>query len=196
MAPTSETAFHAKDRKAWRKWLQKNHASKEFIWLIIYRKQSAIPSVYYDEAVEEALCFGWIDSKPNKRDEESFYLYFAKRNPKSKWSKLNKERVSRLIKEKQMTEAGMAMIDLAKTTGTWTALESSDNLEIPVDLKKEFSKNKAAFKYFKAFPPSAKKGILQWINDAKREDTRIKRIQETVSLAAKNVRANQYTPKK
>jgi uncharacterized protein YdeI (YjbR/CyaY-like superfamily) len=186
--------FHAKNRGAWRKWLEKNSRSAKSVWLIIYHKGSKTPSVYYPEAVDEALCFGWVDSKPNKRDHESYYQFFAKRNPKSKWSKINKEKVERLIEEGLMTQSGMEMITLAKQVGTWDALTSVDNLEEPDDLKKAFSKNKTALKNWQAFPPSTRRGILEWILNAKRTETRIKRIEETVSLAAQNIRANQYRP--
>ncbi len=184
--------FHAPTRAQWRKWLAANHLKEKNVWLIIYRKQSPTKSVYYPEAVEEALCFGWIDSKPNKRDSESFYLFFSKRNPKSKWSKLNRERVEKLLKKKLIAPAGMEMIELAKQTGTWLALDAIDNIIIPEDLQKKFLKNKTAFKNFEAFPPSSKKIILHWITEAKRLETRAKRIEETISLAAKNIRANHY----
>ena len=98
--------FYASSRQKWRQWLVENHASRQAIWLIIYKKRSQVPSVYYDEAVDEALCFGWIDSKPNKRDKESYFQYFSQRNPKSKWSRVNKDKVSRLIEEGPMTGAG------------------------------------------------------------------------------------------
>jgi uncharacterized protein YdeI (YjbR/CyaY-like superfamily) len=185
----------AKTRKAWRAWLMKNHQKEKAVWLIIYHKKSSTPSVYYDEAVEEALCFGWIDSKPNKRDEESFYLFFAQRKPKSNWSALNRERVERLSKQGLIQPAGQKMIDLAKQTGTWEALKPVHELTIPEDLQKLLAKNKKAAAYFDAFPPSTKKGILEWILNAKRPETRQKRIEETVKLAAQNIRANQYTPK-
>jgi uncharacterized protein YdeI (YjbR/CyaY-like superfamily) len=184
--------FHAKTRSAWRKWLEKNSRSVKSVWLIIYHKGNKTPSVYYPKAVDEALCFGWVDSKPNKRDHESYYQFFSKRNPKSKWSKINKEKVERLIAEGLMTPAGMEMVTLAKELGTWDALTTVDNLEEPDDLKKVFLKNKTGYKNWQAFPPSTKRGILGWILNAKRSETRSKRIEETVSLAAKNIRANQY----
>lgn len=197
MAPPDQSnSVYAKDRKAWRKWLKKNGEIQSSVWLIIYRKRSAQPSVYYDDAVEEALCFGWIDSKPNKRDKESYYLFFAKRKPKSGWSKINKERVERLIANGLMTPKGLAVIEEAEKNGGWTALDQSSALIYPEDLKKAFARNKVALANFEAFPPSVKKGILEWINGAKRSETRLKRIAETVSLAEKNIRANQYTPKK
>ncbi len=184
--------FHAKSRKAWRAWLQKHHAVEKSLWLIIYRKGSETKSVYYNEAVEEALCFGWIDSKGNKRDEESFYLFMAKRNAKSNWSKLNKERVKKLTEAGLMKEAGQQMIDLAKKNGTWDALNEVDAITLPADLKKMFTKNKIASQNFNAFPPSAKRGILEWILNAKQPATRLKRLTETVEKASQNIRANQY----
>lgn len=182
--------FHAKSRGELRKWFEKNHEKESQLWLIVYRKESTVPSVYYDEIVEEALCFGWIDSKPNKRDAESFYLYLAKRKLKSKWSKLNKQRVARLIKEKKMTPAGMSMVTVAKKTGTWEALNEVDARVIPADLQKLFDQNKTAFQNFSAFAPSAQRGILEWILNAKKPETRLKRITETVTLAEKNIKAN------
>lgn len=184
--------FYAKDRKAWRQWLEKNHANELSIWLIIYKKQSGTPSVYYDEAVDEALCFGWIDSKPNKRDEASYYQFFAKRNPKSKWSVVNKAKVQRLTEAGLMAPAGLAAIDIAKKSGSWTALDEVDNSIVPDDLQKLLNKNKAALKNFEAFPKSSKKIILEWIANAKKPETRQKRIEETVEKAAVNIKANHY----
>lgn len=184
--------FHAKSREDWRKWLKKNHSTEKSVWLIIYKKQSETPSVYYPEAVDEALCFGWIDSKPNKRDEESYYQFFAKRNPKSNWSKVNKEKIARLVEKGLMQSAGLEMIEIAKENGTWTALDEVENLIIPDDLQELFSDNKTAFKNWERFPPSSKRGILEWILNAKKPETRLKRIEETVSFAEKNIRANHY----
>ena len=188
--------FYAKNRKTWRSWLEKNNDKEKSVWLIIYRKDTAKKSVNYAEAVEEALCFGWIDSKANKRDEESFYQFFTRRNLKSNWSRVNKERVAKLIDDRLMTSRGLETIELAKRNGTWTALDKIENLELPIDLKKALKQSAEAAKYFDAFPRSVKKGILEWIQNAKKEETREKRIKETVSLALKNIRANQYTPKK
>jgi uncharacterized protein YdeI (YjbR/CyaY-like superfamily) len=187
--------FYAKTRKAWRQWLHKNHSSEVSVWLIIYKKESGIPSVYYDEAVEEALCFGWIDSKPNKRDEQSFIQFFAKRKATSNWSKLNKTRVEKLLQQGLITQAGMEMIDIAKANGKWDALNEVDNLVIPPDMEQAFKSNKTAKQNFEAFPPSTIRGILEWILNAKRPETRQKRIDETIALAEKNIRANQYNPK-
>jgi uncharacterized protein YdeI (YjbR/CyaY-like superfamily) len=184
--------FHAKSRSEWRQWLQNNHTSQKSVWLIIYHKDNKTRSVDYEEAVEEALCFGWIDSKPNKRDDESYFLFFAKRKPGSNWSKANRERAEKMISEGLMTEVGQAMIDLAKRSGTWTALEEVQDSVIPDDLQRMFNSNRLAFDNFQSFPPSSKRIILEWIFSAKRQETRRKRIEETVRLAEKNIRANHY----
>lgn len=184
--------FYAKTRKEWRKWLEKNHQSEKSVWLIIYKKESDTPSVYYPEAVDEALCFGWIDSKPNKRDEDSYYQFFAKRNPKSNWSKVNKEKVAKLLEKGLMHSSGLEMIEIAKQNGTWTALDEVENINIPDDLQKLFSKNKTAFENWENFPRSSKRGILEWILNSKKPETRQKRIEETISLAEKNIKANHY----
>jgi uncharacterized protein YdeI (YjbR/CyaY-like superfamily) len=184
--------YHARNRKEWRAWLTKNHQSEKSVWLIIYHTSSATPSVYYDEAVEEAICFGWIDSIAHKRDQESKYQFFAVRKPKSNWSKANRERAERMIKAKQMKPAGQALIDVAKKTEAWTALIDVQNSVIPPDLQKAFDKSEVAYKYFMAFPPSSKRIILEWILNAKKTETRQQRIKQTVELAGKNIRANHY----
>lgn len=184
--------FYAKSQKEWRKWLEDNHQSEKSVWLIIYKKESKTPSVYYPEAVDEALCFGWIDSKPNKRDEHSYYQFFAKRNPKSNWSNVNKTKVAKLIKEGLMQKAGYDMIEVAKQNGTWTALDEVEKISIPSDLLALFLKNKLAYENWENFSRSSKRGILEWILNAKKEETRLKRIEETVSLAEKNIKANHY----
>jgi uncharacterized protein YdeI (YjbR/CyaY-like superfamily) len=185
-------AFYAKSEKAWRNWLEKNHLKEKSVWLIIYKKSATTPSVYYPEAVDQALCFGWVDSKPNKRDDESYFQFFAKRNPKSKWSLVNKNKVARLTKLGLMEKEGLAMVALAKQTGTWDALNEVDQIVVPADLQQELAKSKKATTYFEAFPRSAKRGILEWILSAKRPETRQKRIEETVRLAKDNIRAQQY----
>ncbi|HVF96055.1 MAG TPA: YdeI/OmpD-associated family protein [Flavisolibacter sp.] len=193
--PDAINSFYAKDTKSWRSWLQKNGEKENFIWLILHKKESGKKTVSYEEAVEEALCFGWIDSKANKRDDESFYLSFARRNPKSSWSKLNKERVAKLVAQGKMTDAGLSVIESAKANGAWEALTAVDALLLPDALQKAFANNKKAKDYFDAFPPSTRRGILEWINNAKRAETNAKRIDETVRLAERNERAAQYTPK-
>ena len=182
--------IHAKSRKAWRTWLTKNQAKEKSVWLIMYRKESSSTSISYADAIEEALCFGWIDSVKKKRDDESSVQYFSKRKPKGNWSKLNKQRVAKLIAQGLMTATGLEMIELAKSTGTWTAMDSVEDVIIPSDLQQKFNKNKKAFANFMAFAPSSKKIILQWILSAKKTETRERRVQETVQLAERNIKAN------
>lgn len=185
-------SVHPKSRAEWRKWLEENHTRNEGVWLIMYKKGTGKPRVDYAEAVEEALCFGWIDSKGNKLDDERSMLWMAPRKSKTGWSKLNKERIEKLIKSGLMTSAGLAKINAAKKDGTWNALDAIEALEIPPDLAKAFSKNKTAREYFDAFPRSVKRGILEWIASAKKPETRANRIEETVTKAEKNIRANQW----
>ncbi|HND48437.1 MAG TPA: YdeI/OmpD-associated family protein [Anaerolineales bacterium] len=192
MTTPPPNSVHPKSRAEWRKWLEENQARKEGIWLISYKKDTGKPRFDYDESVEEALCFGWVDSKPAKLDEERSMLWFAPRKPKTNWSKLNKDRVEKMIKAGLMAPAGLAKVEAAKKDGSWNALDGVEALEIPPDLAKALSKNKTAKEYFEAFPRSVKRGILEWILNAKRPETRAKRIEETVTLAEKNIRANQW----
>lgn len=187
--------FYAPNRKAWRKWLEKNHQKEKAVWLIIFHKKSETLSVNYPDAVEEALCFGWIDSVSNKRDSESQYLYFSVRKPKSNWSKANRERVERLSAQGLIMPAGQAMIDLAKRTGTWEALVPMEDGVLPDDLAKAFARNKKALQNFEALTASAKRIILEWLASAKRPETRAARIAEIVSKAAENRKANEYVRK-
>lgn len=192
-----KNSFYAKSKAEWRSWLSKNHDKEKAVWLIIYKKESKVPSIYYSEAVDEALCFGWVDSKPNKKDENSYYQYFAPRNPKSNWSKVNKEKVARLVREGRMHKSGYALIEAAKANGSWIALDNVEQLLIPQDLLEALKKAPNAMLYFDKFPKSSKKNILEWILNAKKEETRKKRIKETAQKAGKNIRANHYRqPKK
>lgn len=181
--------FHPLSRREWREWLAENHDKSAGVWFVYFKKQAGKPRVSYTEAVEEALCFGWIDSLPRKLDDERSKLLFTPRKRKSVWSKLNKERIEKLIKNGLMTETGLAKIEAAKKDGSWNTLDASDNLEIPTDLAKEFRANKAAAENFEAFPASVKRGILYWITSAKRDETRKNRVEKTVRMAAKNKRA-------
>jgi len=183
-------AFYAKSGKEWRKWLTKHGQTETAVWLILYHKKSNTSSVYYDASIEEALCFGWIDNKAIKRDEDSFYLLFKPRTAKSNWSKVNRARAEKMISKGLMMPAGQALIDLAKETGTWEQLATAQNNIIPADLQRLFNKNKTAFNNFQAFAPSSKRFILEWILKAKKPETRQSRIAQTVSLAANNIKAN------
>lgn len=185
-------SIHAKTRAEWRNWLKANHTQTEGVWLIMYKKAANKPRVLYEEAVEEALCFGWIDSKPGKLDDERTMLYFSPRKPRSGWAKPNKERVARLIEAKLMMPAGLAKVEAAKRDGSWTSLDAVEALEVPPDLATALASYTRAREHFDAFPRSVKRGILEWIALAKKPETRVKRIEETARLASENKRANQW----
>jgi uncharacterized protein YdeI (YjbR/CyaY-like superfamily) len=182
-------AVHATTVDEWRAWLAENGRSARSVWLIIYHKRSPIPSPLFGEAVEHALCFGWVDSKAIRRDAESFYLTFSPRNPKSTWSLVNRERVRRLTEAGLMMPEGQAMIDMAKRTGTWDCLAAAQNGIEPDDLRALLDADPTAAQHFRAFPPSARRLILQWIAKAKRPETRQRRLARTVELARQNIRA-------
>jgi uncharacterized protein YdeI (YjbR/CyaY-like superfamily) len=175
----------------WRAWLEENHARKEGVWLISYKKSSGKQQFGYEEAVQEALCFGWIDSKGNKLDEERTMLWFAPRKPRTGWSAPNKRRIEKLLAEGRMAPAGLAKIEAAKQDGSWSALDAVEALEIPPDLAAALQASPTAQQYFDAFPRSVKRAILDWIRTAKRPETRATRVEETARLAAENIRANQ-----
>jgi len=190
MSKTDELdRYHPKDRADWRNWLEKNHEKSLGVWFVYYKKASGKPRVSYDDAVEEALCFGWIDSLPRKFDESRSMLLFTPRKPKSVWSKLNKGRVEKLIKQGLVADAGLRKIEAAKQDGSWNKLDEVEELKIPADLSKAFEGNKIAEERFNRFSNSVKKGILGWIASAKRPETRAKRIEKTIAMAAKNRRA-------
>ena len=172
----------------WRAWLERNCRSTKEIWLIIHHKDSSAPSVRYHEAIEQALCFGWIDGLHRTRDEDSSQLRFTPRSPRSTWSRVNRERASRMIEQGLMTEHGQALIDLAKTKGTWQLVPDSG--AVPDDLREPLARDEVALANFTKFPPSSKRLILEWIAGAKRPETRQRRIERTVALAAQNIRAN------
>jgi len=183
-------SIHPKTTLEWRKWLERNHARTTGIWLISYKVATRKPRIDYDEAVATALCFGWIDSKPRALDGERAMLWFAPRKKGSAWSKNNKERVEQMLRAKLMHTAGLAKIEEARQDGSWNKLDSVEALEIPLDLLKAFKAQPGALGYFEAFPRSSKRAILEWISNAKTEATRAKRVAETATLAAGNVRAN------
>ena len=190
-APDGRPIVHPKSRKGWRLWLSRNHGRSSGVWLAAYRKETGKPRVEYDEAVEEALAFGWIDSKSVRLDDERSLIWMCPRQPASGWSKSNKERVERLERKGLMADAGRAAVEAAKRNGSWSLLDSVEALEEPDDLAAALNASPAARANFDAFPPSARKLVLTWIATAKREETRRKRIEEAARLAAENVRANQ-----
>ena len=185
--------FYAPDAATWRAYLADHHADLANTWLILHKKNSPYPTVSYEDARDEALCYGWVDSKPNKRDEYTYYLFFAQRREQSNWSKVNKDRIAALEAAGKLAPPGRKMIEVAKANGTWDALNDVDNLVIPADLAEAFIRAEGpAREHWDNFPPSVRRGILEWIFNAKRAPTRSKRIEETARLAGRNERANQY----
>ena len=179
-------------REAWREWLAANHAGSPGIWLVTYKKAEGDRYVPYDATVEEALCFGWIDSKSRGLDERRSMLLMTPRKRGSGWSRPNKERLERLFAAGQMQPAGIAMVEAAKADGSWTALDDIENLVEPDDLRAALDATPAARGHWDAFPRSTKRATLEWISLAKRPQTRAKRIEETATLAARGERANQW----
>lgn len=178
--------IYASDRQTWRRWLQENHLQVMGVWLIYYKVSSAKPSVKYSEAVKEALCFGWIDSKVKTLDEERYMQIFTPRKPKSVWSKLNKQYVEELDSQGLIAAAGWKTIEIARQNGSWTSLDAIEALIIPSDLQHALEANREAEKNFANFSKTTKKNILYWIDTAKRSETRLKRIEKTVIASAAN----------
>jgi uncharacterized protein YdeI (YjbR/CyaY-like superfamily) len=194
VAPPANSV-HPLTRAAWRAWLEENHTRAEGVWLITYKKATGKARIEYGEAVEEALCFGWVDSKPNTLDVERALLWFAPRKPGTGWSKANKARVERMIAAGLMAPAGLAKVEAAKADGSWSALDAVEALEIPDDLDRALAGSPTARRHWDAFPRSVKRSILEWIGNARRPETRARRVEETVSRAAENRRANQWRRK-
>ncbi|MEO5681578.1 MAG: YdeI/OmpD-associated family protein [Chitinophagaceae bacterium] len=184
--------FYPTSRKAWRAWLQKNHRSKQAVWLVFYNKTSTKPSISWSHAVEEALCFGWIDSKKIAIDKEKSHQFFSKRKAKSTWSKINKEKILRLAEAGMMAEAGLEIIETAKQNGSWTILDEVEELIIPKDLAKALKAKPKAMDFFIGLSKSVRKAMLQWLVLAKRQETREKRIAEIAALAAKKQKPKQF----
>ncbi|KQR11848.1 YdeI family protein [Cellulomonas sp. Leaf334] len=186
---------HAETLDEWRDWLLAHHATETGAWLVSWKSPTGRPSVKYELAVEEALCVGWIDSAGRTLDDERRALWFTRRKPGSGWARTNKERIVRLEAEGRMLPEGRAVIDAAKADGSWTLLDDVENLIVPDDLAAAFERHPGSRQNFDAFPPSARRAILEWIVQAKRETTRAARLEESARLAAQDVRANQWTPK-
>jgi len=184
----------AEDRATWRAWLEANHAAASGVWLVGWRRGHGL-QLDYGEAVEEALCFGWVDSKGQVVDEQRSRLYFAPRKAGSGWASSNKERVERLLAAGLMRPAGIAVIDRAKADGTWTIFDSVEAGIVPDDLAAALASHPPARANFESFPPGARKQLLAWIATAKRPETRAARIRETAERAARNERANEQRPR-
>lgn len=191
LAPDGRPMIHPPDRAAWRAWLAAYHSRPTGIWVVMDRRGTNPAAVDYESSVEEALCFGWIDSKVVKLDAERTLLWFSPRRPRGTWARSNKERVERLTAAGLMTPAGLAVIEDAKRAGTWTLLDEVEDLVVPADLAAAFAASSPAHANWDAFSRSARRAILVWIVQAQRPETRAKRVAETARLAALNQKANQ-----
>lgn len=184
--------FYPTNRQEWRQWLLENHNKKQSIWLVHYNKKSNMPSVSWSDAVDEALCFGWIDSTRKSLESDKFIQFFTKRKPTSVWSKINKEKIERLKLEGLLMPDGYESIMIAQQNGTWNILDDVEKLEISEDLEKEFNTREGSKEYFLSLSKSVRKSMLQWIKLAKRPETRQKRIIELVENASLEIKPKQF----
>jgi uncharacterized protein YdeI (YjbR/CyaY-like superfamily) len=179
----------------WRAWLAAHHARGSGVWLVTWRAGSGGPRIGYEESVEQALCFGWVDSKGRTLDATRTMLWFAPRKGRSGWSRPNKQRVERLLAAGLMAPAGIAAVEAAKADGSWTLLDAVEDLVVPDDLAAALDTAPPAREHWDAFPRSVKRAILEWIVHARRPETRARRVTETAEKAARNERANQWRPR-
>jgi len=184
--------LYPKNREEWRNWLVKNHIKKPSVWLIQYKKSANMPTISWSDAVEEALCFGWIDSVRKSIDAERFIQFFTKRKPKSAWSKINKAKILHLTEAGLMTQAGQESVNRAKENGSWIILDEVEELLVPEELEQAFKENLEAKMFFSSLSKSVRKAILQWIAFAKRPETKSKRIAEVVELASQKKKPKQF----
>jgi uncharacterized protein YdeI (YjbR/CyaY-like superfamily) len=182
MGSNDQERIHIHDRKVWRKWLDKNHARKSGVWLVFHKKKTGKPSLAYEDAVEEALCFGWIDSQVKRVDNGSYVQKFTPRKATSTWSASNKKRARKMISQGRMTAAGLRAIEEAKQSEAWNTLEKVDRVEMAPVLKTELARNKRAREQYERIPMSQKKQFLWWIVSAKREETKMKRTGKAIEL--------------
>jgi uncharacterized protein YdeI (YjbR/CyaY-like superfamily) len=191
-APDGRPMVGPCDRAGWREWLITNHTTASGVYLVSWRRGSSRASVSYEDAVEEALCVGWVDSSGRNLDEERSIQWFARRRPRSLWARSNKERVARLTAAGQMLPAGLAAVEEAKRAGMWTLLDDVEELIVPEDLAAVLEARPTAREKWDEFPLSARRAMLQWVVEARRPETRAKRIAEIADKASRNERA--YPP--
>lgn len=180
--------LYFKNAQEWREWLHENHLHSKGVYLIFYRVNSTFESMRWEEAVQVALCYGWIDSTVRKVDDEQRKQAFGPRKDKSVWSKVNKNYVEKLIAANLMHESGLKKIEIAKQNGSWESLDAVENLEIPSDLQLAFNSNSVAYTNYQSFSFHYRKSYLYWLNQAKREETRTNRISEIIKLCEQNIK--------
>ncbi|OUS01963.1 hypothetical protein A9Q86_04740 [Flavobacteriales bacterium 33_180_T64] len=181
--------YYFKNDSEWRNWLTQNYNTSKGIYLIFYKVENEEESMRWEEAVKVALCYGWIDSTVKSLGNGKRRQYFCPRNTKSVWSALNKKYIITLTKDKLMHESGKEIIKIAKQNGSWTALDDVEKGIIPKALQLEFDKNPKAFENYTNFAPSYRKGYLYWLNQAKRDITKQKRISEIINLCFANIKS-------
>jgi uncharacterized protein YdeI (YjbR/CyaY-like superfamily) len=184
--------FRPRSRAAWRTWLADHHRSSPGVWVVFAKKHTGLPTVGYSEAVEEALCFGWIDTTLNPIDDQFYAQLFTPRKPKSTWAASNKARVERLIADGLMTEAGLAAIAVAQKNGSWTTIDHVATITVPPELQAALDKSKTAVKNWPLYSPSCRKQFLYWLAGAKRPETRAARIKEIVACARTGLTFSEY----
>ena len=184
--------YYPKNKQEWREWLEMNHKDKNAVWVIFYKVKSPKHNLSWSDSVNEALCFGWIDSTKRALDDERFIQYFSKRKAKSNWSKINKDKVKVLIEQNLMTEAGYESIAIAKENGSWTILDNIEALIVPEDLNIAFTNNSNALGFYESLSNSNKKMILYWLHAAKRTATKEKRITEIIESANKGLMPKRF----
>lgn len=184
--------FYPKSVEEWREWLIQNHETANSVWVVFHKKSSQKPSITWSESVEEALCFGWIDSKKVKVDTDTSHQFFSKRKNKSTWSKINKDKIQELIASGKMTEAGLKSVKISQENGSWNILDEVDALIIPNDLEMAFQNYEGAKDYFWSLSKSSKKMLLQWIVMAKQDSTRQKRIDIIAECASRQTKPPQF----
>ncbi len=175
----------------WREWLATHHTRPTGVWLVTWRAGSGAPQIGYDESVEQALCFGWVDSRERTLDDRRTMLWFAPRKARSGWARSNKRRIERLTAAGLMEPAGLALVEAAKADGSWTLLDAVEDLVVPDDLAAAFDSAPPARVHGEAFPRSVRRSILEWIVLARRPETRARRVAVTADMASRNERANQ-----
>lgn len=173
-----------KNRDDWRAWLVENYEKESEVWLVYNKKEMGLPSIPYGDSVEEALCFGWVDSLIKKIDDQKYARKFTPRKDDSKWSALNKKRVAKMIQENRMTEHGLRLVEAAKKLGTWDApvQKPNFNLEMTKAFAEALKKHPKAEDFFNSLSPTYQKQYLLWIVTAKRPETKQKRINESIQL--------------
>ena len=195
MDPKRAELVHAETVAEWRAWLERHHARETGAWLVSWKSSTARPRMTYEEAVLEALAYGWIDGQAKTLDAERSMQWFAPRRRGSGWSRPNKERIVRLEREGRMTDAGRRVIERARVDGSWTLLDDAENLVVADDLAAAFAAHPGSREHWDAFPPSARRAILGWIALAKTAGTRERRVIRTAEAAAVGQRANEWRPK-